>query len=318
MDNQRLLIWAVFGLMAFWTYEAWMRDYGPKPVPASQTIETPDVAADPTANSLPDLTDAEAPLPAVSDVEPEAVADTATASDPVIRVTTDVLDIAISTRGGTLQLAKIRKYPIAKDNPDEVITLLSTERSDLGMIQTGLRSADKGPEANQNALFKARKMDYTLDEEELVVPLTWTDGQGVTVTKRYRFARGSYRIDVEQTVQNDSDKPWRGAQYAQLHRRLYAADRSMFDTDSYSFDGPVIYDGEKSTKLDRDDLLDDGVFRITAQRGWVATIQHHFLSAVIPPDEAVFDYAVATNRNVATASLFGRARALGCGGANSV
>ena len=33
MDNQRLLVWAFFGLMAWITYQTWMQDYGPKPAP---------------------------------------------------------------------------------------------------------------------------------------------------------------------------------------------------------------------------------------------------------------------------------------------
>ena len=60
----------------------------------------------------------------------------------------------------------------------------------------------------------------------------------------------------------------------------------MFDVDSYSFDGPIIYDGEKSEKLDRDDLMSDGPFSIQATDGWVGAIQHHFLSAVVPPADS--------------------------------
>ncbi len=149
--------------------------------------------------------------------------------------------------------------------------------------------------------------------DELVVPLTWRGADGVVVTKRYRFKRGSYQIDVEQTVQNGSSSNWRGAQYAQLHRRLYSAERSMFDVDSYSFDGPIIYDGAKSQKLNHDDLADDGPMRLTAEQGWVAAIQHHFLSAVIPPADATFDYAVALKNEVATASLIGRTQTIAPG-----
>jgi hypothetical protein len=47
---------------------------------------------------------------------------------------------------------------------------------------------------------------------------------------------------------NDSDIDWRGAVYAQLLRRSRDAERSMFDVDTYSFDGPIIYDGVKSEK----------------------------------------------------------------------
>ncbi|NNE60912.1 MAG: membrane protein insertase YidC, partial [Woeseia sp.] len=315
MDNQRLLVWATFGLMAFLTYEAWMQDYGPKPVPVNTVNEAPasELSA-PADDTLPTLNDTELPLPSVSDTPalPAAVNDEVAAAPTTaaVRVTTDVLELEINTQGGTLQLAKIRKYPVAKDQPDTVITLLSTERRDLGLIQTGLRSADGGAEANQNAMFAAPKANYTMSGDELVVPLTWRGDDGVVVTKRYRFKRGSYQIDVEQTVQNGSASVWRGAQYAQLHRRLYTADRSMFDVDSYSFDGPIIYDGEKSTKLDHGDLADDGPMRLTAEQGWVGAIQHHFLSAIIPPADAAFDYAVALKNEVATASLIGRAQSI--------
>ena len=35
-------------------------------------------------------------------------------------------------------------------------------------------------------------------------------------------------------------------------------------------------------KLDRDDLIDDGPYEFSAQRGWIGSIQHHFLRAAVP------------------------------------
>ncbi len=86
------------------------------------------------------------------------------------------------------------------------------------------------------------------------MPLYWSDDSGVVVEKRYRFTRGSYAIGLEQEVQNDSDALWRGAEYVRIKRHSHEQERSMFDVDSYSFAGPIIYDGEKSEKLKRDDL----------------------------------------------------------------
>ena len=77
----------------------------------------------------------------------------------------------------------------------------------------------------------------------------------------------------------------------------------MFDVDTYSFDGPVVYDGEKSEKLARDDLMSDGPFVREATNGWIAFIQHHFLSAVVPPSTAGYRYNVQINGPVATSSL---------------
>ncbi len=309
MDNQRLLVWATFGLMAFLTWEAWNRDYAPPP-PAvdAPTAEAPAMPA--ASDSLPEISDDAVPSLAsdepASPAELPALAD-ADRGDAVIRVTTDVLALEISTRGGTLQRADLFRYPVAKERPDEPVTLLSTRRENLGLLQTGLLTRDPdAPAPNQKALFRADRDSYALgDADELVVPLTWDDGNGVTVTKRYRFTRGSYRIDVVQELDNASAADWTGAQYAQLQRRSYDPDRSMFDVDSYSFDGPIIYDGEKSEKLDRDDITGGGV-QLSTSNGWVATIQHHFLSAVVPPAGEPFSYAVRAANNVARASTVGQ------------
>ena len=44
MDNQRLFIWAGFGLLAFMTYQAWLQDYAPRPsvpAPVSEELRGP-------------------------------------------------------------------------------------------------------------------------------------------------------------------------------------------------------------------------------------------------------------------------------------
>ncbi len=221
-------------------------------------------------------------------------------------MSTDVFDITISTVGGTLQGATLKKYPIEKDHP-ELVRLLDTAGKSFALIESGVRAASGGPEATHLAEFTAARTAYALgDAQELVVPLTWTDGSGVTIEKRYRFQRGSYQIDLEQRVVNDSDAPWRGAEYVRIKRRSAELERSMFDVDSYSFTGPVIYDGEGSEKLDRDDLLDDGPLEFNSPQGWMASIQHHFLRAAVPPPGVDFKYSVAVRDDVATSSAIRR------------
>ncbi len=41
-------------------------------------------------------------------------------------------------------------------------------------------------------------------QDELRVPLHWSDGHGVEVVKEFVFRRGSYAITVTQTVDNQS------------------------------------------------------------------------------------------------------------------
>ena len=307
MDNQRLLIWGTFGMLLWLTYQAWQADYAAAPVPETQPATQETTAPPAGIDSLPTLPEAVADsAPAAQqppdlgvELEPTPQADTG-----IVRVTTDVLEVEISTTGATLQRAAIRKYPVHKDEPDTLVELLSPAGPDRGAIQMGLIAEGDGAEANHLALFASPSTTYELrGDDEIVVPFTWTDGQGISVEKEIRFTRGSYRIDITQRIVNNSGADWRGAEYAQIERRSRDVERSMFNVDSYSFDGPIIYDGDKSEKLKRDDLLSDGPYDIKAANGWVGSIQHHFLSAIVPSRDAEYRYRVTVTGDTSVASL---------------
>ena len=306
MDNQRLLVWGAFGLLSWLTYQQWTLDYGPKttePVVSGSEETLSPIVDDDELPALPDAsTDSSAPELIPELAEQGAAEPTA----GLIHVSTDVFELEIDTRGGTIRKATLKNYPVAKDRPDTLIKLLNPEQADLGLIQSGLRARGEGPEANHLATFSSSRYDYELDgEEELVVPLTWSDGQGLTVTKEYRFERGSYVIGLQHKVKNAGDNEWRGAAYAQIRRRSHAIERTMFNVDTYSFDGPVVYDGEKSEKMKRDDLISDGPYELRAPGGWVASIQHHFLSAVVPPQGQQNVFRIAQHDEVAVSSTIG-------------
>jgi YidC/Oxa1 family membrane protein insertase len=319
MDNQRLLIWGLFGFLAWITYQSWVQDYAPKPAPqATQTVDQSGSTAQNGGvdDSLPELrapTDSgiDAPLPI--DIDPPA-STPAASSAPTIRVTTDVLDVQISLQGGTLQSAYMKGYPVAKDRPDTLIQLLSADPSNFGAIQTGLRIAGEGDEPNHRARFVSSSQAFDLgDAETLVVPLQWKSTDGISVEKRFIFKRGGYAIGIEQEVNNGSAGLWRGADYAQIQRISKEQERSMFDVDSYSFAGPIIYDGEKSEKLNHDDLTEDGAFSFKSQNGWLGAIQHHFLSALVPPAGTERTYSVSVRGDRSTTSMIGLAQSVAPG-----
>ncbi|MFQ6004764.1 MAG: membrane protein insertase YidC [Woeseia sp.] len=315
MDNQRLLVWAAFGLLVWFAYQAWQQDYGPAPGEAgpasSEEVPAPGTDSD-ALPALPPETEIDAPAVEEAPELPD-IAPTKRVSS-LIRVSTDVFDLEIDTHGGTIRKAVLKNYPVAKDTPDTLVTLLSTEPTNFGLIQSGLRRAGGGPEANHLAIFATTKTDYALDgDDELVVPLNWNDGQGLSVIKEYHFRRGGYIVGLQHKVINRGANEWRGAEYAQIQRRSYSKERSMFNVDTYSFDGPVVYDGEKSEKLGRDDLVSDGPFSSSVQGGWIATIQHHFLSAIIPPADDTYRFNMAQKGDIAVASAIGRSRVVAPG-----
>lgn len=317
MDNQRLLVWAAFGMLAFMTYQAWLQDYAPAPEAVAPATATPLTTDQGTADALPGLPSAsdEAGVPTLPADQTTASrpAEAAAAAGEVIRVRTDVFEIEINTAGGRIQRAALNNYPVAKDNPDVLIELLSTEELRFATLQSGL-IADAGEgEQYFNAVLTASAREYELNgSDELVVPMAWENEQGVRVEKTFRFTRGNYQIDVEHRVINNSAEDWRAAPYTTLKRLSIVHERSMFNVDTYSFDGPIIFDGAKSEKLDRDDLL-EGPYRIDASNGWAGAIQHHFLSVVVPTDEAPHRYDVSVNNQLSTTSVFGPTTTIAAG-----
>ena len=306
MDNQRLLVWATFGILLWFTYQTWMQDYGPTPVPATPQAGTEAPPPEPAEDqlTLPELGETQDAAPTL----PGSDTAESGAESAIITVRTDVLELQVSTRGGTLVRATLLGYPVEKDRPDDLVELLSPERSNLGLVRTGLRSAT-GVTADQDTVFSSPQSAYVLgDADEITVPLTWTDESGVTIEKRLRFTRGSYTIVIEQTLVNNSGEPWRGDQYTQLLRRSKGIDRSMFDVDSYSFDGPQTYNGDKAEKHKRDDLQDKGPVEFSTPDGWVAAIQHHFLSAIVPETGDAHVYRVEVQGDTMIASVVGAKR----------
>lgn len=309
MDNQRLIVWAFFGLMLWLTYQAWQQDYGPEPVaaPAAPGAESLDASID---DDLPELAAPPGDAEALPDLGPAPVADAPivagdeeVAGASSITVTTDVARYIISLRGGAIVEATMLGYPVAKDQPDTLVKLLSPETANLGILRTGLRST--GPAPTHESLFTAERLDFELGAaDELRVPLRWVDESGVSLIKEFRFQRGQFAIELTQQVTNDSDEPWIADQYSQILRRSYKQERSMFDVSSYSFDGPLFFDGKKAEKLDRKDLMTEP-FTFEGENAYVAAIQQHFLIAAIPTPDQQYAFQVGVTGNRLTESTVG-------------
>jgi len=140
----------------------------------------------------------------------------------------------ISLQGGELLRADLLKYPRDKQPGSPRVRLLTTDEATYSVVRSGLRVADGRPEPTHLAVFTAPASEYRLQPgaTELRVPLTWTDGQGVTVMKTYVFHPGRYAVDLVYDVQNASQSDWKAASYMQFVRHVYQQKRSMFDVET--------------------------------------------------------------------------------------
>jgi YidC/Oxa1 family membrane protein insertase len=313
MENQRLFLWLALGFTAWLTWQAWQNDYHPgvaetAPAPATQFTEpAPELIVDDELPGLPDTADVSV---AVEDPQPETRRPGRT-----IRIGTDVLDLALDTLGGDLNSAVLPEYPQHKDQPDIKVHLLQPSGPEYFVFRTGLRAAGGAAEANQQSLFHADQSEYVLADGQdiLEVPLTWVSPDGLEVRKVYTLQRGSYAIDLRYEIRNRTDSDWQGASYVQIRRQFSALERSMVDVDTYSYRGPVIYDGEKYEKLDVDDLADEALSK-TAIDGWIAVIQHHFLVAAVPSGGESANYAASHRNGIYSLSAIGSVSAVPVGG----
>ncbi len=315
MENQRLFVWAALGLVLWLNYITWQRDYAPVPPPPTATTNVP--APTSASEVLPELPSANA-TPAA----PAAVTQTpaeAPAAPPAIRVVTDVLDLAISTRGGELQRADLLKYPKVKNQPDVPVRLFDSQGNARFVARSGLRAAEQRAEPTHQALFQAGATEYRLQPgaSQLEVPLTWTDSQGVTVTKTYTFKPGSYRIDLKYEVNNQSGSDWKAASYVQLVRHYEHMERSYFNVETYAYRGPAIYDGKAYRKLSVEDE-DERSYKNVVTGGWVAALQHHFVAAAVPPVAQAYDYQLSVDQqNDFVLSYIGPLQTVAAGGTGS-
>ena len=308
MDNQRLILWGLFVIMAYWTWQSWNEYWAPPPT--DPAVEESAPLVDDGLGGLPEVSgpagDTESPdtLPTV-----DAPATTAAAEPAIgvraetVVVTTDVARFEISPQGGTIISATMLGYPVDKDDPDTMVDLLSTDPADVGRIRSFLRAGEGREAPDANALWETDRTNYELgDADELVVPLRWAGQDGTVVEKRFVFTRDSYAFRLEHAVTNNADTAWSADQVTQIQRRSYEPDRSMFDVDSYSFDGAQIFDGDAVEKLKRKELL-RGAYSQTWENGWYASIEHHFLSAIVPEQGVRNAYFIQVRDNMLTASV---------------
>jgi YidC/Oxa1 family membrane protein insertase len=322
MPNIRLILWGVLAAILFLNYETWMHDYEPAAVaPSADTAATrPAPPANSLGESVPQATTQPAPAAAppsaavapagTAPVAPPATASSAApgittpgssaaAASTPIRVTTDVLDIEINLKGGELERADLLQYPLRKDTPNIPVRLLSDEPPPtLYLLQSGLTGGAGEAAPTHLATWNAEQKTYVLapGANELRVPMTWSDGQGLRVTKTFVFTKGQYTIGLYYDVQNDGAAARKLASYAQILRHWEHASRSYFDVESYSFKGPAVYDGTKSKDLNVESD-GDSKYAATITDGWLASLQHQFVSAIVPTAGQPYQYLLQVKGN---------------------
>jgi YidC/Oxa1 family membrane protein insertase len=306
MDNTRLFLFAALVFVGMLLWQQWQADYGPQPVTSSGSqLESSAAGADPgqqaIVDDLPELAEG---ISQDSTQGGDSGTSGTTASAPMqqlVRVDTDVIQVLIDTRGGVIRSLKLKEYPISLEQPDEWLELVHSDSDSLHILQSGLRNKESTAPTH-HSIYRVDRTEYRLEtgQEELVVPLYWSEG-GIEVVKSYHFRPGDYLVDLKHRVSNQSQQEWQGSEYRQIQRsRPLETSRLL-----YTYTGSVYYNEEtKYEKVDFDDM-EDSQLKLESNGGWIAMIQHYFLSAWVPQQDTTnLVYSIAnTKRNPSTYTI---------------
>ena len=201
----------------------------------------------------------------------------------IIDVKTDLFNVQIDTQGGDLIRVELIQHPVSIDHPDQPFVLMHRDNPALFVAQSGLIGVDR-EYPNHNVLYSVDQLEYDLgDKENIDVVLKWTSPDGIAYKKIFGFSRDSYRVEVDFHFVNTTDQPWNGFAYGQLKQTAIAQEGSMgFLGRLPSYNGAAIYTAEeKYEKVDYGDIS-EAPLNVSTPDGWVAMLQHYFVSAWLP------------------------------------
>ena len=278
MESQRSFLIIGLALVSFLLWQSWQKDYGPQPVvpvEQQQTQETSQGVPSFNENGSEDVPSSDS-VPAA---QPIAAAQS---SNRIIEVKTDTLDLRIDLLGGDVVSADLLKFPVEQGS-DIPYSLLRSGNG-LYVAQSGLIGA-QGPDASSSGrpVYNAQSDYYEMTGDTLVIPLTWKNNQGLSVTKTFTFTKGQYDVNVSYSVENGTGSAATVQPYAQLKQVM------EFEDDSNMF-MPTYRGAAYSTEDDRYqkysfDEIEDETLRETTKAGWVGMLEHYFVSAWVPSQE---------------------------------
>jgi len=269
MDSQRNILLIGLLFVSFLLWQQWQSDKAPQPVAAhTQSSVAPSTITDAHSSDVPNADSA----------LPEAT----TASKDLITVTTDQLEIKINPVGGDIVYSALLSHKSDQKAEDPFVLLEQT--NDIYYIaQSGLIGRDGiDSSTHGRAHFHSASRDYQLaaTQDTLTVPLTYVAANGVTYTKEFIFHRGKHNIDVDYKINNTSNAPLQVQMYGQIKHSIKKSESSMMMP---TYRGAAFSTADtRYEKYSFDDMTDKNLDKSTLG-GWVAMLQHYFVSAWVPP-----------------------------------
>lgn len=305
-EVQRILLLIGLAATAYLLILAWNEDYMQQQEPvafsAEPEVEAPaatgagaegaDVPSSAAGAEAPPESDV--PEPALMEEPGEAVpaaASAPAAAGRLVKVTTDTLEVWIDRLGGDVVRVQLPRHRLDADR-DVPYLLLNRGDGYVYVAQSGLVGPDGVDSGGNRPTYRASASEYRLTgDQPLIVELEATH-QGLDVTKRFEFRPGQYLVRVSYLIDNTSAREISAGLFAQIKR----GDQEALGDKPFTL-GPQPYLGAALTtnesryeKLTFDDIDEEGAYRAAVQGGWIAFLQHYFLSAWVANEDQTNTY----------------------------
>jgi len=280
MDWKKTLNIAAIAIVAWLLIVEWSQfqdDVASQTLPPQEEVMIPDSAQLPTAavqlgSELPSLV--ETPV-AVVEKKVDA---------RLVKVTTDTVEVVIDTLGGDIVQVKLLNH-LTKMSEDggEPFTLLTRSSKNEYIAQSGLIGKNGTDTREGRGVYIASSSEFVLESGQPTLNVDLTLNQnGVRLVKRFSFNRSDYVIGVSYLINNSSYDPWEATFYGQIKRDSHEPlVESSGGVSPYL--GAALREADKNfAKHDFSDIEDASV-KTSIEGGWVAMVQHYFISAWIPP-----------------------------------
>ena len=285
MESQRTFLLIGLMLVSFLLFQEWDNDYNKPKADPSATTQTLQANSPESDDYIPSSSDSGLPASATL------------AKRSVIEITTDVFKVKIDTKGGDIVETDLLQYEETKGSETPYMLLGQLDSGKQYFSQSGLIGLN-GPDASANGrpTYSTEQKSYTLTGDELRVPLQFTDSNGVSFTKTYVFKKGQYDVGLEYKINNTTSAPLQVQLYTQIKRTVQEKG-SMVDQNYLG--AAYGTDEEPYEKYSFSDMADKNLNKNT-QGGYVAFIQHYFVSAWVPmQDQTNTIYSLITKSNAA-------------------
>ena len=283
MDTQRLILFFVFSFSLLLLWDAWQKEQRP-PAPAIAQGAKPGAPQATVPSPSAPTQAVPVPVQKPGDAIPPALTGPAKREKLTVRTDNYVADIDL--QGGDIVRLELLKQ---KDTLDEkanfeLLTPVHHYAAQSGLIGPGLPT--------HKTLYSAEAREYVLTPtvDKLQVRLEAPGPEGVRTAKTLTFHRASYAIDISHEIINGGATPLAAHAYFQLLRdgKSPPGDSAMLNT----YTGAAMYtEQEKFQKLAFGDL-DKGksIVPKAADNGWIAMLQHYFVSAWLPHEKTPREY----------------------------